>query len=186
MYEDLFPIDERPQPLLDPESCDVLGKCYNAVPDGHERESLIRRNRRLRYERGGHDVERILTRLISLADGLERLLEMGRQSPEVRESEVLQNWLKMIKGLHRRLQGIMEREGMQAVESVGKPLDLDLHEVVGVEGQGEEGRDIVVAEQEKAYVYDNRVVRDAKVVVKRLRDAGSSSRDLREESTKEG
>jgi molecular chaperone GrpE len=185
MYDDLFPIEESPQPLLDLESGDILGRCYSWIPDDGEREKLIRRNRRLKYERIGNDTERILTRLIALADSMERVIEMGENSPEVQQSEVLQNWLKMVDGLYRRLRGIMEREGLTIVDSVGKPLDLDLHEVVGVRGKGEQGSEVVVEEQAKAYIYDNRVIRDAKVVVTRVADPGGSLGALPHQGSKE-
>lgn len=186
MYDDLFPIEEPPQPLLDPESGDIVGKCYSWIPDEGEREKLIRRNRRLKYQRIGNDAERILTRLIALADSMERVLRMGENDPRVRQHEVLQNWLKMIEGLYRRLRSIMEREGMTVVDSLGKPLDLDLHEVVGVEGEATEGTEVVVQEQAKAYIYDNRVVRDAKVVVERISDGVDRSVGvLPHQSTKE-
>jgi len=186
MYEELFPLDETPQPLLDAESGDILGRCYESIPDGEERESLIRRNRRLKFQRIGGDAEKILTRLIPVADGMERVLEMGANSPELERSEVLQNWLKAIEGLYRRLRAIMEREGMEPVESVGKPLDLDLHEVVEVRGEREQGREIVVEELEKAYVYDNRVIRDAKVVVERVPENDRSLEVTEQKGTKEG
>jgi molecular chaperone GrpE len=186
MYEDLFPIDEAPQPLLDPESGDILGRCYECIPGDEEREKLIRRNRRLKFQRIGDDGEKILTKLISVADGLERILEMGACAPEVERSEILQNWLKAMEALHKRLRSIMEREGMAAVESVGKPLDLDLHEVVEVRGEAESGREIVVEEREKAYVYDNRVIRDAKVVVERVPECDHISGELEQKGTKEG
>lgn len=185
MYEDLFPIEERPQPLLDPDSGDILGKCYNCAPEDGEREQRIRRNRRLRYQRIGTDAERVLTRLIPLADGMERILEIGGKSAEVRESPVLQNWLKTIEGLYRRLRGIMEREGMLAVNSVGKPLDLDLHEVVEARGGPEGGNEVVVEERTKAYLYDNRVIRDAQVIVERVPDVGRTDQAAPREETKE-
>jgi molecular chaperone GrpE (heat shock protein) len=185
MYDELFPIDESPQPLLDPESGDILGKCYNWIPDAGEREKLIRRNRRLKYERIGDGVERILTRLIALADAMERILQMGENDPDIRQNEVLQNWLRMVEGVYRRLRNIMEREGMAAVDSLGKPLDLDLHEVVEVRGEGKQGSEVVVEERAKAYVYDNRVIRDAKVIVERVSDSDHSSGALPHKGTKE-
>jgi molecular chaperone GrpE (heat shock protein) len=186
MYEDLFPIDDIPQPLLDPESGDILGRCYEWAPKGEEREDLLRRNRRLRFQRIGNETEKILTKLIPVADGMERILEMGENAPEVERSEVLQNWLKAMEALHKRLRNVMAREGMEGIDSVGKPLDLDLHEVIEVRGEAEEGREIVVEEREKAYVYDNRVVRDAKVVVERVPGNDRSLSELHQKGTKEG
>lgn len=185
MYDDLFPIDESPQPLLDPESGDIVGKCYSCIPDDGDREKLIRRNRRLKYERIGNDAERILTRLIALADSMERVLRMGENDPQISQSEVLQNWFKMVDGLYRRLRGIMEREGVTVVDSVGQMLDLELHDVVGVRGDKEEGTEVVVEEQSKAYIYDNRVIRDAKVVVERIPDLKRSLGALPQQGTKE-
>lgn len=164
-YDKEFPITEQPQPLIEWEDGDILGKCYNQAPE--ESDRAIQAAGRLRYFRRDSASKRIITKLIPLADGLDRLLA-GRDEEILRSNEVLQNWIKSLEALRTRLLSIMEREGLVPAVSVGKALDLDIHEVVEVRGSNQNGEPVVVEEFQKGYLFDNRVVRDARVVVERI------------------
>jgi len=177
MYDDLFPIEEKPQPLLDTDVSDILTRCYGNV--GPDREEVIRQGRRLRYQRRKDAAERVLTRLLPVADGLERILRWGEQHSEGKEDLLFRNWLKTIEAVHRRLRGVMEGEGLVAVSGVGRRFDPDVQEIVEVKGDDPSGTPVVVDVAETGYVYDNRVIRDAKVVVERrlLEDSADAAAD---------
>jgi molecular chaperone GrpE (heat shock protein) len=160
-----FPITEKPQPLIEWGDGDILGKCYNNSPA--QTDETIRKSRRLRYFRQAGEKERVVTRLIPLADSLDRLLA-NRDEAAIESTPILRNWYNTMKALRTRLLAIMEREGLVSVDSVGKTVDLNVHKVVEVKGSNEGGTPVVVEEYEKGYMLDNRVIRDATVAVRRV------------------
>jgi molecular chaperone GrpE len=60
---------------------------------------------------------------------------------------------------------ILEKEGLKAIESVGKPFDKDLHEAITSVPAGEDKTGIVIDEAEKGYRLKDKVIRYAKVIV---------------------
>jgi molecular chaperone GrpE len=64
--------------------------------------------------------------------------------------------------IDRKLRGTLESMGLSAIEAVGKPFDPNIHEAV-MQGQGEDG--MVIAELEKGYRFQDRIIRPTKVVV---------------------
>ncbi len=164
-YDKEFPITETPQPLIEWGDGDILGKCYNSSPT--QIDETIRKSRRLKYFRQSGERERVVTKLIPLADSFDRLLA-NQDETALESTPLLKNWYNTIKALRVRLASIMEREGLISVDSVGKAVDLDIHKVVEVRGSDETGKPVVVEEYEKGYILNNRVIRDATVAVKRV------------------
>jgi len=72
------------------------------------------------------------------------------------------SWVEGIRLMERKLRGILEAQGLSPITAVGEPFDPNLHEAA-MEGKGEEG--IVIAELQKGYKFNDRVIRPAKVVV---------------------
>ena len=81
------------------------------------------------------------------------------------ENTELANWLKSFEGVYKRLLKVVCQEGVQPIESVGQPVDLDCHEVVEVCHEEKGAPGTVVKEEQKGYLIENRVLRDARVVV---------------------
>ena len=71
-------------------------------------------------------------------------------------------WIDGIRLIHRKLQGIMEMQGLVVIEAVGQPFDPSLHEAVSYQ-DGKEG--IVIAEAQKGYKIKDKVLRPTLVVV---------------------
>lgn len=90
-------------------------------------------------------------------------LEKGIQLLEttVQNDKVIAGF-KMIK---RNLETIFREEGVKPMESKGKPLDTNKQEVVLAMESAELDEDTVMDEVEKGYMYKNRVLRPAKVIV---------------------
>ena len=51
------------------------------------------------------------------------------------------------------------------MDTIGKPVDLDRHEVVEYRRSDEYTHNTVITERQKGYVFRNKIIRDAKVVV---------------------
>ncbi len=71
-------------------------------------------------------------------------------------------WVDGIRLIHRKLQAILEIQGLSEIEAARKPFDPSLHEAVGYQ-EGEEG--MVIEEVQKGYKLKDKVLRPALVVV---------------------
>lgn len=70
-----------------------------------------------------------------------------------------------IKLLRNNFFNILKQEGVQEMESIGKPFDHDLHEaLIQIETKDVEPN-TVVEEHAKGYLFNDRVLRYAKVIV---------------------
>jgi molecular chaperone GrpE len=67
-----------------------------------------------------------------------------------------------IKLIERKLQGILEAQGLSPIETVGEVFDPYLHEAVR-QDDGKEG--VIVEELHKGYKFNERVIRPSMVVV---------------------
>ncbi len=114
----------------------------------------------------------LIAKLLDVLDGYDRALSTV---PEELRS---QPWVEGMWLVERKLRQILENEGLQPVDSLGKPFDPYVHEAVAhVESDEPEGT--IVAEYQKAYRLHDRVIRPALVAVARVPggDAeGSASR----------
>jgi molecular chaperone GrpE len=71
-------------------------------------------------------------------------------------------WVDGIRLIHRKLQAVLESQGLSQIEALGKDFDPALHEAVLSE-EGEEGK--VIEELQKGYKLNERVLRPAMVKV---------------------
>jgi len=71
-------------------------------------------------------------------------------------------WFDGIRLIYRKLQLVLENAGVTQIEAEGQPFDPRFHEAV-MYGEGEEGK--VVAEVQRGYKLNDRVLRPAMVVV---------------------
>jgi len=72
------------------------------------------------------------------------------------------SWVDGIRLIERKLQSILETQGLSPIKALGEPFDPTLHEAVR-QDKGKEG--MVVAELEKGFKFHDRVIRPSKVVV---------------------
>lgn len=96
--------------------------------------------------------------ILPAIDDLERSLKTGQKQGgrEFREG---------IEMIQEKLLSILRNRGLEPLETVGNPFDVDQHDaLLQVEKEGE-APNIVLEEIEKGYVLNGRVLRHAKVVV---------------------
>ncbi|MFH0817098.1 MAG: nucleotide exchange factor GrpE [Candidatus Micrarchaeota archaeon] len=122
-----------------------------------EFENYQKRTEREKGEVSGRGRGVVLMKFISLADEFEAAETHMHTSGE-RE---LRNGIRL---LHKKLENLLEEEGVIPIESLGKKFDPDRCDAVElVESEGEEG--VVAKEMRKGYIYDGRVLRHAIVGV---------------------
>jgi molecular chaperone GrpE len=71
-------------------------------------------------------------------------------------------WIDGIGLIYRKLQAVLEAQGVSQIKAMGEPFDPALHEAV-VYGEGEEGK--VITEFQKGYKLQDRLLRPTLVMV---------------------
>jgi molecular chaperone GrpE len=71
-------------------------------------------------------------------------------------------WVDGIRIIHRKLQAVLESQGLSQIEALGKDFDPAVHEAVSEE-EGERGK--IIEELQKGYKLHERVLRPAMVKV---------------------
>jgi len=105
----------------------------------------------------------LITKLLDVLDGYDRALA------SVPEDVKGQPWVEGMWLVERKLRQILDTEGLEPVESLGKPFDPYVHEAVAhVESDEPEGT--VIAEHQKAYRLHDRVIRPALVSVAKAKN----------------
>jgi len=101
--------------------------------------------------------EKLIFDLLPVVDDIERSLKSNHQKEE--------DLLSGIQLIQQKLMAVLTRAGVEPMESVGQPFDVDQHDaLLQVEKKGMEP-DIVVEEHERGYLLNGRVIRHAKVLV---------------------
>lgn len=114
----------------------------------HERSRL----QKYRYEA-------LLLDLLPILDNMERAVT--HCSDEGRSDGVAEG-LCMIAGMFRDLLG---KYGVEEVKALGEPFDPQFHEAIARLPSPDKPANVVVEEMEKGYLYQDRLLRPAKVVV---------------------
>ena len=161
VLEDLFPLEQKPLPLLSRSQDAVLQHVYQ--PLEHAEVGTQQRVRNARMYAAGSGVETLVGRLLPVLDALEALLSQTSQLG-AEENAYFQNWLRSLSACQKRLLRVLEREGLAPIEAVGRPVDLSVHDVIKVHPRPHAGEPRVIEELEKGYRFRDRVLRDAKVV----------------------
>ena len=108
----------------------------------------------------------IISRLLPAMDDFTRAFETIDQ--KLKE----ETWVEGMRLIYRKLQSILEAQGVQVIPTVGQPFDPNFHEAV-MEMDGEQG--LVVSEMAKGYKLRDKVLRPAVVAVGRGNPAGKES-----------
>lgn len=101
----------------------------------------------------------LVAEFLPILDNFERALETIPQ--ELR----FFSWLQGVDLVHQMARNVLEKRGLQPIETHDKPFDPNYHEVVMREGD-DDGSDVVVLEElQKGYVMHDRVLRPSLVKV---------------------
>lgn len=101
----------------------------------------------------------LMAKLLPLLDDFERaFLTMPHELRSL-------SWIEGIMLIERKLQAILEQEGVTPIEAEGKPFDPLLHEAVMREESTEHEEGQIIAELQKGYRLHDRVIRPTLVKV---------------------
>ncbi len=100
----------------------------------------------------------LIKELLPACDNFERAIVSSK------ENNNFDSLLEGIEMVYRQIKDVLANEGLEEIESIGKPFNPEYHQaVMQVEYDGESG--IVVEELQKGFTYKGKVIRPAMVKV---------------------
>ncbi len=103
--------------------------------------------------------ETIIREILPVIDNLERAIDYSKKHAQKDSlSEGVELTLKLLKK-------VVEGFGVNTISTVGQAFDPNFHEGIGIEENAEYEDNIIVKEVEKGYLYNDRLIRPAKVIV---------------------
>lgn len=140
---------------LEAENQQLRDKALRSVA---ELENLRRRAEAERQQTMEYANEQLLRQLLPIVDDFERSVESGGSTTD------FESYYRGISMIHSNLAKLFERVGVKRMETVGQLFDVHLHEAV-MRQPSAAPEDEVVAEVEPGYMYHDRVLRHAKVII---------------------
>ena len=103
--------------------------------------------------------ESFIKKILPIVDDFERSLEHINDSNDY---EKLKEGVQLI---YNKLVKVLDEQGVKKIEAVGKPFDVHYHEALMQKADNSVPPHTVLVELEKGYMYKDKVIRHAKVVV---------------------
>ncbi|MFH0822988.1 MAG: nucleotide exchange factor GrpE [Pseudomonadota bacterium] len=122
--------------------------------ENYRKRAVQERSKLLKYRN-----EELLRDLLPVLDNFERALSW---SGDAEDSNPVTEGVRIISKL---LMETMERYGVKGFSSLGEPFDPNVHEALSKIPMADKEPNTVIEELEKGYMYNDRLLRPAKVVV---------------------
>lgn len=103
--------------------------------------------------------ENFIKKILPVVDDFERSL---KHLAEAEENSSVTDGIKMI---YDKLMKILDDQGVKKIDSVGKPFDVHFHEALLQKKDEQKPSHSVLDELETGYLYQDKVIRHAKVIV---------------------
>ena len=150
-------------------------------------ENYRRRANAEREDRIKFAGSRVLENVLPVVDNFERALAAMGKATEI---DQVRSGIEMI---YRQMQDFLTKSGVAPMEAQGKPFDPNLHEAIAQAENLDLPDETVMAEVQKGYLYNGKVLRHAMVQVSRnphgtpaeqpAPGSGGSSKDIAHNST---
>ncbi len=144
-------LEEARQKLLESEE-----KVLRLAAEFENTKKRLQREREISLK---YAEENILKELLPGIDNIERAMEQAQDSSSV------ESLLEGLELTHNGLLATLEKFGVKPIESISEPFDPNIHEAVAMEETGEMEPNLVLKEFQKGYLYKDRLLRAAKVIV---------------------
>ncbi len=133
--------------------------------------NLKRRSEEERAELAGMASDRLLIRVLGLADDFDLAVE------HVPEEVKGTPWVDGISAIDRKLRALLEAEGIEAMEGEGQPFDPQAQQAISYEDTVDVPDGTVIKVLQRGYSIRDRVLRPALVAVARNDDTTSEDND---------
>lgn len=122
-------------------------------------ENYQRRTAREREDLIKFAGQQIITNLLDVIDNIERALQN-----EVKADD-LPNFVEGVRMIHKQFLDVLQKSGVSVIEAVGQPFNPEYHEAIMSEATSEYPDETVIAEFQKGYQMNGRVLRPSMVKV---------------------
>lgn len=129
-----------------------------------EFDTYRRRNEKERATAADRAAADVLRELLEVADNFDRALEHI-------DDDVPESFVDGMRLVARSLHDILDRRGIERMESIGKEFDPEFHEALSSLPDGEAEPNTVLSEVQPGYLLGDKVLRPAKVIVARAESA---------------
>lgn len=150
--------DKKEQQKPKEEELDFKKKYYYLAA---EMENMRKRNQRDRENFIKFGNEKILSSLLEVVDNLDRTIS-ALEGDKDRKVKNIVHGVKMVRA---QFLDVLEKSSLTTVESIGKMFDPNFHEAMAQQKAEGKDNDEIVAEYQKGYVLNGRLLRPAKVIV---------------------
>jgi molecular chaperone GrpE len=160
---DEFVVDEKPEPVYlsrEEDQDDLCGLVQRVMSENERLQGLTEELEK--RSKQPVEIEKFIRSLLPTLDSFDWVLNLARG---FQASEDIDNWLRSVESIYFRLLKMLENYGLYQLKTVGKKVDLNLHEVVEYRRSTDRPNDVVISERQKGYVFRGKLLRDAKVVV---------------------
>jgi molecular chaperone GrpE len=137
--------------------------------DNYKKRTLKERSQLLKY--GNED---LLRALLPIVDNMDRALNYCNDQAE---DDPLAEGVCMIEGM---LQQLLDRFGVKPIEALDQQFDPTVHEAIARTPMPGKGENMVVEVLERGYMYRDRLLRPAKVVVSTNAESGTDQTDKKD------
>lgn len=107
--------------------------------------------------------ERLMADILPVIDDMERAIKAA-QSLEITDQKIQQH-VQGFEFIYKKLMKVLESKGLKAMESIGKPMDIHLHDALMQIDAPDKEPNTILDEHEKGYYLNDKVIRHAKVIV---------------------
>lgn len=123
--------------------------------------------------------ETFIIKLLPVIDDFERSLQHIDSSKDI---DAIKLGLKLI---YDKLMKVLDEQGVNKIESIGHPFDVNFHEALMQRKADKVKPHTVLDEIEKGYMYKDRVIRHAKVVVSEDHEGNTGDETTNSENKEE-
>jgi len=151
--------DDQPSPLG---SSSSTGKMSDRERFMRLQADFENFKKRVERERQAHELQatsQLVRRILPVLDNLERALGL---EPDPDNDESLRNGLILV---FRQILDELRKEGLDAIESVGKRFNPHLHDAVETDAYTGQEANLVLEEFQRGYRFNGRLLRPARVKV---------------------
>lgn len=147
--------DEDRLATLEQENQRLRDQALRAVADleNFRRRALTERDQILLYAN-----ERLLKAILPIVDDMQRSVESGEQTRD------FESFFQGVTMINEKMKKLLEGQGVTKIKTVGEPFDVELHEAL-MRQPSDAPEDTVITELEPGYMFGDKVLRHAKVIV---------------------
>lgn len=113
----------------------------------------------------------VMYELLAILDNFERAFSHA-------EDQISTDYHKGILLIYRQLKDVLEKKGLKAIETVGRPFDPNYHEAITREERDDVPENTILEEFQKGYFFRDKLLRPAMVKVS-YKPRGSEKADVR-------